>query len=100
MSPCDPGETPRGVGVKEPLEMLKSFNETHHAELFDKAREGGAGVGEMVRTHGWVAANMTIARAATGFVNRLPLDNIKLETELRWAFIAAAEVAANAEVSA
>jgi hypothetical protein len=78
--------------------MIATFNEKHHAELFEAARAEGSAIGAAVREHGWVAADQTIARAATGWVNRQPLNNIKLEVELRWAYIIAAETAATAEV--
>jgi hypothetical protein len=80
--------------------MLKSFNETHHAELFTAAREKGAELGAYCRTMGWVKADVTIGRAATGYVNRLPLNDMPLEKELREAFLGAAIVAAEvAEVA-
>ena len=77
--------------------MLKSFNEKQFPALFAEARARGSEVGTMVREHGWVAANMTMARAATGWVNRQPLNNISLEKELHSAFLGAAEKAATAE---
>ena len=46
---------------------------------------------------GWVKADITIARAATGYINRLPLNDLPLEKELRDAFIAAAIKAAEAK---
>jgi hypothetical protein len=78
--------------------MIATFNEKHHAAEFAAARAAGGKVGAFVRAEGWVKADQTIARAATGWVNRQPLNNIKLEVELRWAYIIAAETAATAEV--
>ena len=79
--------------------MLKTLNETRHAELFESARAKGADLGAYVRAMGWVKADITIARAANGYVNRLPLNNIPLEKELHQAFLSAAITSAeSAEV--
>lgn len=79
--------------------LIPTFNEKHYPEMFTAARAKGSEVGAFVATMGWVKADLTIARAATGYVNRLPLNNLKLETELRSAFIAAAIIAAEREAN-
>jgi hypothetical protein len=91
--------------------MIATFNEKHHAAEFAAARVAGGKVGAMVRAHGWVAADQTIARAAVGYVSKLPLYNLgggvaraaviaKIERELQSAFVVAAHIAATAEVEA
>ena len=78
-----------------PTTALKpTMNERQYPQLFVAAREAGRAVGEMAATMGWVKADMTIGRAATGYVNRLPLNNLSLEKELRDAYLIAAEKAA------
>jgi hypothetical protein len=71
-----------------------TVNQKQNPELFAQATTKGHELGLYVATMGWVKADITIARAATGFVNRLPLNNLKLENELRDAFIGAAIKAA------
>ena len=47
--------------------MRKTFNQTHHPELFAAAFAKGAETGLYVAEMGWVRADQTIARAATGY---------------------------------
>jgi hypothetical protein len=67
--------------------MKPTLNQKHNPELFAEATTKGHELGVYVASMGWVKADLTIARAATGYVNRLPLNNIKLEKELRDAFL-------------
>ena len=69
-------------------------NERNHGDLFAAARKAGAETGAKVRETGWVKADAIIARAAVGYVARLPLNNIKLERELQGAYVIAAEKSA------
>ncbi len=74
--------------------MILTALEKQHAALFADVRAKGAEVGAMVREMGWVKADQTIARAATGYVNRLPINDINLERKLYAVYIIAAESAA------
>jgi hypothetical protein len=77
--------------------LIPTFNEKHYPQLFDAAKAKGSEIGAYVREKGWVEADLIIARTATGYVNNLPLNNLRLEKELCSAFITAAAIAATKE---
>ncbi len=84
------------ISDKPRLEASSASQSELRSGYIEATRAAGTETGRYVASKGWVLANKLIYSAAIGYVNRLPLNDVKFEQELVWNYCAAAEIAAEA----